>query len=106
MAGGPRHPKVLIVVGTLLVIVLVTVPRPVAVGLVVIGLVGAGAPFLARRRERIEASRRRTEAAVLAAARELGTRRGIVLVDGELLAAWMDGAVLPLPRDSAGDGGQ
>jgi restriction system protein len=211
MAGGPRHPKVLIVVGTLLVIVLVTVPRPVAVGLVVIGLVGAGAPFLARRRERIEASRRRTEAAVLAAgtrqdqldrafattegmtgprferlvgrllerdgcqdvrisggagdrgadltaispygsrvvvqckrfdarrpvrdpeiqrflgtayqehraeiplfvttsyytrpARELGTRRGIVLVDGGGLAAWMGGGRSPLPRDPAEETG-
>jgi restriction system protein len=193
------------------VILVVTVPRPVGVGLVVIGLLGAGAPFLARRRERIEGSRRRTEAAMLAAgvrqdqldravastegmtgpqferlvgrllerdgcqdvrvsggagdrgadltaispyglrvvvqckrydarhpvrdpeiqrflgtayhehraeialfvttssytgpARELGTRGGIVLVDGGLLASWMAGMALPLPRQPAGESG-
>jgi restriction system protein len=214
MAGGLRHPKVLIVLGVLVLIVVVTVPWPIGVAIVGVGVLAAAVPFLARgrdRRARVEESRRRTEAAMMAArtdqaqldrafattdgmtgpqfeqlvgrllerdgcqdvrvcggggdrgadltaispyghrvvvqckrygarhpvrdpeiqrflgtayhehraevplfvttsyytrpARELGTRRGIVLVDGGRLAAWMSGGRSPLPRDPAEETG-
>jgi restriction endonuclease Mrr len=210
MAGGLRHPKLLIVLGVFLAIVVVTVPGPVRLAIVVVGLLAATVPLLARgrdRRARVEESRKRTEAAMMAArtdqarldrafattggmtgpefellvgrllerdgcqdvrvsggagdrgadltaispyghrvvvqckrygarhpvgdpeiqrflgtvyhehraevalfvttshyttsARELGTRRGIVLVDGGRLAAWMSGGHSPLPLDPA-----